>query len=410
MLLFNKLTRRRFRARRRFGTLMRRTFGKRTIRKFTLHFGKPILDRGSKIRSTSRNTLHKSNRFRICAYEVFFSPFKKRVYTKHQVKDLLQEEKWLNLVCNCPTFLSSILRSMYMLCFFTIKHFLHTHISKFKKYILKRRPSVLNAIHKRMKKRKRVINCKNMYDALFKIVWLLKASALYKYIAYLKRCTRMAVLFRLKSQFKVGVRVKTRIESLRKRYRMKNLKKLINRMRQYSIVYSAVQNGQKKKKLKMPNHIFWHFIYKSVLLRRFITAFMRCGKKEKVEQILFHILSLVKRKTKKQPIFLFNSIVNALQPVVHHRNVTRSGKIYQVPFMIGRKRRLFSFFNTLKDINYEFKKVANFKTIIAEEFTKAINKDGNLYSRIIDLHRTAFSNRINLRFIRKFMRRRSVFI
>lgn len=165
------------------------------------------------------------------------------------------------------------------------------------------------------------------------------------------------------------------------------------------------------KRLNMPlGHFFWHFIHKSIFLKRFINSFMRNGKKEKIEVALCRLLSSLKRKSRKQPIFLFTGVVGALQPILQHRYIMRSGQSYPVPIVIGHKRRLFSFFSFLKNIVEEFKKSANFKTIITQELISAAGHTGRLYRKIIDLHRSTFLNRINLRYIHKHVRKRRVFI
>lgn len=165
-----------------------------------------------------------------------------------------------------------------------------------------------------------------------------------------------------------------------------------------------------KKKKALSIHMFWHYIYKSLFLQRFITIFMRFGKKERMETILFDLLSLIKKSTRKQPIFLFNSVVRALQPLMRQRIITRAGKPYHIPFSIGFKRRLFSFFKTLRETTREFKKINRFKETVAEELASAILHTGKLYLKIHDMHCNAFDNRINLRFTHKYFRLRNVFI
>lgn len=170
---------------------------------------------------------------------------------------------------------------------------------------------------------------------------------------------------------------------------------------------SSIPNAEKIKKLP---HVFWHLIFKNVFVNIFVNSLIHKGKKEKVELLLFTLLCTLKDKTKKQPIFFISSVFQMLQPVVDTFNISRSGKPYPVPKVVKNSRRLSFLVRIMKAIVDKHKKKVCFNLRFVSEFVIASTQNGPLYSKILEMHRFSFDNRINMRFIRKFRRKRRVFV
>lgn len=184
---------------------------------------------------------------------------------------------------------------------------------------------------------------------------------------------------------------------------------LMQRYQFSSISSKVLRENIRRMHHKKLGHSFWHYVYKSIFFKKFINSFMRSGKKEKMEHVACSIFSSIKMKTRRQPIFLFNGVVASLQPMLQHRYVTRYGKSHPVPIVISSKRRLFSFFSFLKDIVKERVRVLNFEEVIVRELIAAANHRGRLRNKVFGLHRTAYHNKINLKYLHKRRRRNRLF-
>lgn len=198
------------------------------------------------------------------------------------------------------------------------------------------------------------------------------------------------------------------------RYSKKNVVKLLGNGKIIATVNNKISSAKSSilnaKKVKKFPHVFWHLIFKNIFLNIFINSLIHKGKKEKVELLLFTLLCTLKTKTKKQPVFFINSVFQMLQPVVDTFNISRSGKPYPVPKVVKNSRRLSFLVRIMKAIVDKHKKRVCFNLRFVSEFVIASTQNGSLYSKILEMHRFSFDNRINMRFTRKFKRKRKVFV
>ncbi len=172
------------------------------------------------------------------------------------------------------------------------------------------------------------------------------------------------------------------------------------------------------------------------LIEKFVNLLMKHGKKSKAYTILYQALNLVyvKNSFLKMPLvktqhrnsflnrneknidinklnkeknnksifmktLLFQAIEN-IQPSVEVRNVKVSGRTYQVPSIISRKRQQIVAIRWIIDFAKKRKKTSNnsFAECLALELFEALKKSGKLKLKRDTLHQQAESNRAYMRF------------
>lgn len=79
--------------------------------------------------------------------------------------------------------------------------------------------------------------------------------------------------------------------------------------------------------------------YKSVLATKFINNMMKKGKKSVAQSILYTSLDIVKEKTKKDPLEVFQKAVENVKPQVEVKSRRVGGSTYQVPQEVRPARR-----------------------------------------------------------------------
>ena len=79
--------------------------------------------------------------------------------------------------------------------------------------------------------------------------------------------------------------------------------------------------------------------YGSKLVAKFINGIMRKGKRSLAESILYGAFDIIERKTKEDPLKLFEKAVENVKPVLEVRSRRVGGSTYQVPVEIRTARR-----------------------------------------------------------------------
>ena len=79
-------------------------------------------------------------------------------------------------------------------------------------------------------------------------------------------------------------------------------------------------------------------VYGSQMVQRFIHRMMRCGKKSTAQRLFYDALSLVKERSKQEPIELFNKAVKNVTPLVEVKARRVGGSTYQVPVEVKQQR------------------------------------------------------------------------
>lgn len=79
-------------------------------------------------------------------------------------------------------------------------------------------------------------------------------------------------------------------------------------------------------------------VHNSQLIQRFVHRMMQCGKKSVAQRLLYDALSLVKDKTKQDPMEVFNKAVKNVTPLVEVKARRVGGSTYQVPVEVKQQR------------------------------------------------------------------------
>jgi small subunit ribosomal protein S7 len=79
-------------------------------------------------------------------------------------------------------------------------------------------------------------------------------------------------------------------------------------------------------------------VYGSQLVSRFVHRMMQRGKKSTAQRALYDALSLVKDRTKQEPMDIFNKAVKNVTPLVEVKARRVGGSTYQVPVEVKTQR------------------------------------------------------------------------
>jgi len=139
---------------------------------------------------------------------------------------------------------------------------------------------------------------------------------------------------------------------------------------------------------------FFNFKYNIAL---FVRTLQKNGSKETSELIFKTVLSIVKKKSKKEPFIFFKEVIDKSKPFCEVKSIRISGTNYKVPVEIksGRQRILafkWIMLNSFKKLDLP----------LSESIAKELIDTYNLTSKTIkmcdDFHKTAESNKIYMQF------------
>ena len=140
-------------------------------------------------------------------------------------------------------------------------------------------------------------------------------------------------------------------------------------------------------------------VYNSELVAKLINQVMRRGKKTIATKIIYRAFELIKGKTKKVPLEVFEQAVQNAAPLLEVRPKRIGGATYQVPSEVkgGRKIALAIRWMILAAKAKKGKPMAE---KLAEELMLAANNEGNAVKKKLDTHRMAEANRAFAHFAR----------
>ena len=78
--------------------------------------------------------------------------------------------------------------------------------------------------------------------------------------------------------------------------------------------------------------------FKSIIIPKLINSIMFDGKKNVAEKIVYEAIEKIKKKSKDEPIKVFNEAINNIKPTVEVRSRRVGGATYQVPVEVKNKR------------------------------------------------------------------------
>ena len=132
--------------------------------------------------------------------------------------------------------------------------------------------------------------------------------------------------------------------------------------------------------------------YNSLVLSKFINFIMFDGKKSSAEKIIYTAFDQIKKKTKEDPLKVFDNAVNNIRPNLEVRSRRVGGATYQVPVEIKTKRTQTLALKWLLQAARS-RKNKSMADKLSYELMDASQKKGAAIKKREDTHRMAESNK-----------------
>ncbi len=133
-------------------------------------------------------------------------------------------------------------------------------------------------------------------------------------------------------------------------------------------------------------------IYNSKVVTKLINNVMLDGKKTIAQTIVYDAFNIVKEKTGREPLEVFEEALEAVMPVLEVKARRVGGATYQVPLEIRPERRQTLGLRFL----VKYARTRNEKTMsekLAGEIIDAINGNGGAFKKKEDMHKMAEANK-----------------
>ncbi|AMM40291.1 30S ribosomal protein S7 [Candidatus Desulfofervidus auxilii] len=132
--------------------------------------------------------------------------------------------------------------------------------------------------------------------------------------------------------------------------------------------------------------------YGSVLVAKFINCMMRDGKKSVAESIFYKALNIIKEKTGKNSLEVFEKAVENVKPVLEVKSRRVGGATYQVPIEVRPERRISLAIKWIIN-SARARSERGMVLKLANELLEAYNNKGGAIKKKEDTHRMAEANR-----------------
>ncbi len=133
-------------------------------------------------------------------------------------------------------------------------------------------------------------------------------------------------------------------------------------------------------------------IYNSVVVAQVINHIMKKGKKNAAKKIVYGALDIMKEKTGKEPLEVFDLALNNARPLLEVKSQRIGGATYQVPRPVVKERGVALAVRWLLE-SARKKKGSPMKVKLADELINAANNTGVAVKKKEDTHRMAEANR-----------------
>lgn len=133
-------------------------------------------------------------------------------------------------------------------------------------------------------------------------------------------------------------------------------------------------------------------VYKSKVVTKLINQIMQDGKKGTAQKILYEAFDVIKEKTGKEPIEVYNQALENIKPALEVKSRRVGGSNYQVPIEVSEDRSQALALRWL--VNYA--KLRNGKGMainLANEIMDAADGTGGAVKKREDTHKMAEANK-----------------
>jgi len=132
--------------------------------------------------------------------------------------------------------------------------------------------------------------------------------------------------------------------------------------------------------------------YNSEVVAKFINCLMKDGKKSIARSIFYEALDIIAKRTKKDPLEVFNKALENTKPLMEVRSRRVGGATYQVPIEVRPSRAQALAIRWL--INYaRARSGKSMAEKLAAELLDAYNNRGGAIKKKEDTHRMAEANK-----------------
>ncbi|MBZ9572028.1 30S ribosomal protein S7 [Patescibacteria group bacterium] len=133
-------------------------------------------------------------------------------------------------------------------------------------------------------------------------------------------------------------------------------------------------------------------LYNNVTVTKLINQVMRRGKKELARKIVYQSFDIIKEKTKKEPLEVFEQALENASPLLEVKPRRIGGATYQVPREVKGERRLTLAMRWIIQVA-KSKKGRPMKEKLADELIAASNNTGAAVKKKENTHKIAEANR-----------------
>jgi len=133
-------------------------------------------------------------------------------------------------------------------------------------------------------------------------------------------------------------------------------------------------------------------IYNSKVVTKFINQIMLDGKKGTAQRIVYGAFDIIKEKTGKDPMEVFEEALNNIMPVLEVKARRVGGATYQVPMEVRPERRQTLGIRWLASYARS-RGERTMKERVAGEILDAVNGLGGAFKKKEDTHKMAEANR-----------------
>ena len=133
-------------------------------------------------------------------------------------------------------------------------------------------------------------------------------------------------------------------------------------------------------------------VYSNAVLSKLVNKVMLDGKKGTAQHICYSALDIVKEKTGKDPMDIFETALNNVMPLLEVKARRVGGATYQVPLEVRPSRRQTLGLRWLVSFARE-RSERTMEARLAAEIIDAANNTGKAVGRKEDIHRMADANK-----------------
>ena len=133
-------------------------------------------------------------------------------------------------------------------------------------------------------------------------------------------------------------------------------------------------------------------VYNNVLIQKFIHKVMYDGKKSVAEGIVYHSITKAAEKLKKDPVEVFDKVIENARPLMEVKPRRVGGSTYQVPVEVERERGRSLSMKWIRDYA-RIRPGRSMEDKLTAEFVDAYNGTGGAMKKREDVHKMAEANK-----------------